>query len=147
MGSHYVYALAAVGLLAIATYGAGLYELPDFGELVREGPDRLGDATYGFAAGMAVPSSARCLQVPLPFEVGVILSGAVAGEGEIALLPLLTIVWVCACLAESVNYFTGRRFGRLLPERHGERFRLRAAWPGSTATSIATGARLSSSAM
>ena len=47
------------------------------------------------------------------------------------MLPLLTIVWVCACLAESVNYFAGRRFSRPFLERHGERFRLtprRLAW-------------------
>lgn len=117
-------ALAALALAGVLTYAIGLYELPDVGELVREAPEELGDRTYAFAGGMALVELGTLLGVPLPFEVGVILSGAVAAEGTIALVPLALIVWACACIGESVNYVTGRRLGRPFLERHGPRLRI-----------------------
>ena len=126
MGARRAYGivLAALAAAAVATYALGLPELPDVGRLVREAPERLGGATYGFAGLMGVLELGSLLGVPLPFEVGVILSGAVAGEGEVALLPLVAITWACASVGESLNYLTGRRLGRPFLVRYGPRLRV-----------------------
>ncbi len=62
------------------------------------------------------------LGVPAPFEVGVILSGAVAGEGQIAFVPLVAIVWACSAVGEAFNFWCGRRYGRPFIVRQGPRF-------------------------
>ena len=98
---------------------------------IQEAPESLGDWTYGFGALMAFLEFSSLAGLPMPFEVGVVLSGAVAGEGEIALLPLVLIVWVVAVAGESVNFVTGDRIGRPFLERHGLRLRVtavRLAW-------------------
>ena len=94
---------------------------------IQDAPDALGDWTYGFAALMAFLELSTLLGVPAPFEVGVVLSGAVAGEGEIALTPLILLVWLAAAVGESLNFATGDRFGRPFVERHGPRFRVTRA--------------------
>ena len=91
---------------------------------IQDAPETLGDWTYGFGALMAFLEFSSLAGLPAPFEVGVVLSGAVAGEGEIALLPLILIVWVVAAVGESVNFVTGDRIGRPFLERHGYRFRV-----------------------
>ncbi|MGI8461250.1 MAG: DedA family protein [Solirubrobacterales bacterium] len=98
---------------------------------IQDAPETLGNWTYGFGALMAFLEFSSLAGLPLPFEVGVVLSGAVAGEGEIALPPLILLVWLAAAVGESVNFATGDRFGRPFLERHGSRFRVtpaRLAW-------------------
>ena len=98
---------------------------------IQDAPETLGDWTYGFGALMAFLEFSSLAGLPLPFEVGVVLSGAVAGEGGIALAPLILFVWLAAAVGESVNFATGDRFGRPFLERHGFRFRVtpaRLAW-------------------
>ena len=120
----FAYLLVSATVAALAGLSAGLYEFPEFEETIRDAPKELGQATYWFAGLMALLELSSLLGVALPFEVGIVISGAVAGEGEIALAPLLLIVWSCAAAGESVNYFTGRRFGRPFLVRHGPRFRV-----------------------
>jgi membrane-associated protein len=98
---------------------------------IQDAPETFGNWTYGFAALMAFLEFSSLVGVPAPFEVGVVLSGAVAGEGEIALPALILLVWLAAAIGESVNFATGDRFGRPFLERHGPRFRVtpaRLAW-------------------
>jgi len=98
---------------------------------IQDAPETLGDWTYGFGALMGFLEFSSLAGLPLPFEVGVVLSGAVAGEGGIALAPLILFVWLAAAVGESVNFATGDRFGRPFLERHGFRFRVtpaRLAW-------------------
>jgi membrane protein DedA with SNARE-associated domain len=98
---------------------------------IQDAPETLGDWTYGFGALMAFLEFSSLAGLPLPFEIGVVLSGAVAGEGGIALAPLILFVWLAAAVGESVNFATGDRFGRPFLERHGFRFRVtpaRLAW-------------------
>lgn len=105
-----------------AALALDLLELPDVERLIEEAPERLGDGAYAFAGLMGFMELGSLLGVPAPFEVGVILSGAVAGEGEIAFVPLVLVVWVCSALGEAVNFWTGRHYGRPFIERHGPRF-------------------------
>lgn len=86
---------------------------------IQDAPGTLGNWTYGFGALMAFLELSSLVGLPAPFEVGVVLSGAAAGEGEIALPPLILLVWVAAAAGESVNFATGDHFGRPFLERHG----------------------------
>ena len=98
---------------------------------IRDAPETLGDWAYAFAALMAFLEFSSLLGVPLPFEVGVVLTGAVAGEGQIDLVPLIVCVWIAASVGESINFVTGDRLGRPFLERRGLRFRVtpqRLAW-------------------
>ena len=98
---------------------------------IRDAPETLGDWAYGFAALMAFLEFSSLAGVPLPFEVGVVLTGAVAGEGEIDLWPLILGVWVAASVGESIGFAIGDRLGRPFLERRGLRFRVtpqRLAW-------------------
>lgn len=97
------------------------------GGWIEDAPATLGDWTYGFGGLMALLEFGSLLGVPGPFEVGVILSGAVAGEGQISLVPLIVVVWLSASAGETVNFLTGDRVGRPLLERHGPRFRVNAS--------------------
>lgn len=96
--------------------------VPDGGELIEEAPERLGDGTYAFAGAMAFLELSSLLGVLLPFEVGVVLSGAVAGEGEIAFVPLAVVVWGCTAAGQCVNFWCGRRYGRPFIVDRGPRF-------------------------
>ena len=90
--------------------------------MIEEAPEKLGDGAYVFAGAMGFLELGTLLGVPAPFEVGVILSGAVAGEGEIALVPLIAIVWICSAAGEAFNFWCGRRYGRPFIVRRGPRF-------------------------
>lgn len=100
----------------------GAVEIPDVQKLIEEAPDKLGDGTYAFAGAMGFLELGTLLGVPAPFEVGVILSGAVAGEGEIAFVPLVAIVFVFSAVGEAFNFWCGRRYGRPFIVRRGPRF-------------------------
>ena len=104
-----------------------LLVVADLSGWIQDAPETLGNWTYGFGALMAFLEFSSLLGLPAPFEVGVVLSGAVAGEGEIALPPLVLLVWVAAAVGESLNFATGDRFGRPFLERHGPRLRVTAA--------------------
>lgn len=114
--------LGAAGAALVGAAALGVIELPDLEKVIEEAPERLGDGTYAFAGAMGFLELGTLLGVPAPFEVGVILSGAVAGEGEIALVPLVGIVWVCSAVGEAFNFWCGRRFGRPFIVRRGPRF-------------------------
>ena len=45
----------------------------------------------------------------------------IAGQGEIELLPLIGLVWVCAVLGDSSSFLIGRRMGRRFLMKQGPR--------------------------
>ncbi len=47
-----------------------------------------------------------------PGETVVIAGGVIAGQGEIELIPLIGLVWVCAVLGDTTSFFIGKRLGR-----------------------------------
>ena len=114
--------LAAAGVAAVGVVALGVVELPNHEEVIEEAPEKHGDGTNAFAAAMGFLELGTLLGVPAPFEGGVILSGAVAGEGEIALVPLIAVVWVCSSVGEAFNFWCGRRYGRPFIVRRGPRF-------------------------
>ena len=94
----------------------------DLSTVIEEAPEKLGQGTYLFAGAMGLLELGSILGVPAPFEVGVVLSGAVAGQGEILLLPLVILTWACAVVGASINFATGRRLGRPFLIERGARF-------------------------
>ena len=95
-------------------------------EFLEDTADSLGAALYPFIAGVAFLES-----FPPPFcalwpgEFGVIFAGAIAAQdGEVALVPLIALVWIVSALADSASFALGRRYGRGLLERHGPRVRV-----------------------
>jgi membrane protein DedA with SNARE-associated domain len=115
-------ATAAGALLAL-----GLVSVPSPREVIDEAPETLGQWTYGFGALMAFLEFSSLLGVPLPFEAGAILSGAVAGEGEIEFVPLALGVWAGATAGEQINFWLGRRYGRPFLELYGPRYQVTPA--------------------
>jgi len=59
-----------------------------------------------------------------PGETVVIAAGVIAGQGEIDLIPLIGLVWVCAVLGDTTSFFIGKRLGRGFLERHGPRVKI-----------------------
>lgn len=119
--------LAGACAVAVAVVLAADVHLPDVGQAIEDAPERLGRWSYAFGAAMGFLEMGTLLGVAILFEVGVVLSGAVAGQGEIAFVPLVLGVWIASAAGESVNFWTGRRFGRPFLERHGPRFRVSPA--------------------
>ena len=59
-----------------------------------------------------------------PGETVVIAGGVIAGQGEIDLVPLIGVVWICAVLGDTASFFIGRRLGRRFLEKHGPRVKI-----------------------
>ena len=62
-----------------------------------------------------------------PGEWAVLFGGAMAGEGSIAIIPLLLVVWACSAAGDSVTFALGRRLGRPFLNRYGRRLGLTEA--------------------
>ena len=80
-----------------------------------------------------------------PGETTILVGGVIAGQGEIELIPLIGLIWVCAVLGDTTSFLIGRRLGRDFMLRHGPAVQDHrgAAEPGRGRTSSATAARRS----
>src|SRR4026208_2143286 len=115
-------ALGIVIALALAVYASGvLSELPDPKEVIGDIAEALGPWTYALVGGMAFLGTGACVGLVAPGETVVIAGGVIAGQGEIQLLPLIGIVWVCAVLGDTTSFYIGRRLGRRLLAPRGPR--------------------------
>lgn len=117
-------ARAALGLLVAAVLGMiaadQMVALPDGEEAVSDFGSTFGGWTYPFMAAMAFLETAiPPVTLVFPGEFAVLLGGAVAGEGDIELVPLIAIVWACSAAGDSVTFALGRRLGRPFLLRHG----------------------------
>jgi membrane protein DedA with SNARE-associated domain len=102
--------------------------LPAGDQAVEDAADALGAWTYPFVAVMAfLETSIPPVTVVFPGEFAVLLGGAIAGEGKIAILPLIPLVWLCSAAGDSVTFALGRRLGRPFLERRGPAFGLSVA--------------------
>ena len=59
-----------------------------------------------------------------PGETTVLVGGLVAGQGEIDIVVLIALVWMCAVAGDVTSYFLGRRLGRAFLVRHGPRVKI-----------------------
>ena len=99
--------------LALAVYASGvLSELPDPKKVIEDIAVALGPWTYALVAALAFLETGAFVGLVAPGETVVIAGGVVAGQGEIQLLPLIGIVWLCAVLGDTTSFYIGRRLGR-----------------------------------
>src|SRR5688500_3189891 len=106
--------------LALAVYASGvLAELPDPKKVIGDIAEALGPWTYALVGVMAFLETGAFVGLVAPGETVVIAGGVIAGQGEIELLPLIGLVWVCAVLGDTTSFYIGQRLGRGFPERHG----------------------------
>jgi membrane protein DedA with SNARE-associated domain/membrane-associated phospholipid phosphatase len=114
--------LAAAVVVALAVYASGvLSELPDPKKVIGDVAQALGAWTYALVGVMAFLETGAFVGLVAPGETVVIAGGVIAGQGEIDLIPLIGLVWVCAVLGDTTSFYIGRRLGRKFLERHGPR--------------------------
>jgi undecaprenyl-diphosphatase len=117
--------LAGAAVLALAVFASGvLSELPDPKELIGDIASALGAWTYALVGVMAFLETGAFVGLVAPGETVVIAGGVIAGQGEIDLIPLIGLVWICAVLGDTTSFFIGRRLGRRFLERHGPRVKI-----------------------
>jgi membrane protein DedA with SNARE-associated domain/membrane-associated phospholipid phosphatase len=111
--------------LALAIYASGvLSTLPDPKKVIGDVAEALGPWTYALVAVSAFLETGAFVGLVAPGETIVIAGGVVAGQGEIQLLPLIGLVWVCAVLGDTTSFYIGRRLGRRFLEKHGPRVKI-----------------------
>jgi membrane protein DedA with SNARE-associated domain len=94
--------------------------IPDGGDAVRDAGDALGAWTYPLIAAMAfLETSIPPITIVFPGEWAVLFGGAMAGEGTVAIVPLMLLVWVCSAAGDSFTFWLGRRLGRPFLHRYG----------------------------
>jgi membrane protein DedA with SNARE-associated domain len=117
--------LAAALVIACGVYASGvLSELPDLKTVIGDIAQALGPWTYAVVAVMAYLETGAFVGLVAPGETVVIAGGVIAGQGEIQLVPLIGLVWICAILGDSTSFFIGRRLGRSFLEKHGPRVKI-----------------------
>jgi membrane-associated protein len=121
--------LAAAGMLAAAVglaVALGVVETPEFAGVLSDAADSLGSWTYGLVPGLAFLETGAFVGLVVPGETAIVVGGVVAERGEVALPPLIGLVWVAAVAGDVVSFLLGRRYGRPFLDAHGARLRIRA---------------------
>jgi len=107
-------ALGLLGAVLLTLYAADATSaLPDGDGAVEDAGNSLGAWTYPFMGAMAfLETSIPPVTLVFPGEWAVMLGGAMAGEGQIRIVPLIVLVWACSAAGDSVTFALGRRLGR-----------------------------------
>jgi membrane protein DedA with SNARE-associated domain/membrane-associated phospholipid phosphatase len=118
-------ALGIALVLGLAIYASGvLSALPNPKTIIEDVAKALGPWTYALVGVMAFLETGAFVGLIAPGETVVMAGGVIAGQGEIELLPLIGIVWVCAVLGDTTSFYIGRRLGRRFLEKHGPRVKI-----------------------
>jgi undecaprenyl-diphosphatase len=116
------------GLLAAAAlgvYASGvLPALPDAKTAINHIAHALGKFTYVLVGVLAFLETGAFVGLVAPGETVVLAGGVIAGQGEISLLPLIGVVWLCAILGDTTSFFIGRRLGRDFLHRYGPKVKI-----------------------
>jgi membrane protein DedA with SNARE-associated domain len=114
----------AIAVIGMAVYGTGLIQLPNLEEsLIRVG-ETLGPWTYLLVGALAFAETGAFIGLVAPGETAMLLGGLVAGQGQIDVITLITIVWACAVAGDMTSFFLGRRLGRAFLVRHGAKVQI-----------------------
>ncbi|MEJ7718714.1 MAG: phosphatase PAP2 family protein [Thermoleophilaceae bacterium] len=73
---------------------------------------------------LAYLETAAFLGLITPGELTMLIGGVVAARGDVSIVSLVGLVWLCSVLGDSTGYLLGRRLGRSFLVRHGDRFHL-----------------------
>ena len=128
---HPLLLLVAVLALAYALFGD---ELPDIDaeQILDDLADGLGQWTYLVVSVLAFLETGAFVGLVFPGETAVIVAGAIAGQGETAIVLTIALVWLSAWAGDSASFWIGTKLGRSFILRHGHRVRITperfAAW-------------------
>jgi membrane-associated protein len=115
---------AAAGALFALAFAIGAIETPDLADTISEVADSLGAWTYGVVPALAFLETGAFVGLVVPGETAIVVGGAVAARGEVALPTLIGLVWAASVGGDAVSFLLGRRFGRPFLDAHGERLRI-----------------------
>ncbi len=110
-------------VLAYLLYQRYVPEL-DAQRLLADVSSALGQWTYALVAIFAFLETGAFVGLIVPGETVVVLGGAVAGQGDTAVLLTIALVWLGAFLGDTASFFLGVKLGRGFILRHGPRFRI-----------------------
>ncbi|MEX1141228.1 MAG: VTT domain-containing protein [Thermoleophilaceae bacterium] len=117
--------LVAVAAVVAALYATGaMPDFPDVEKLIEDVAQALGTWTYLLVGAFAFLETGAFVGLVVPGESLVIVGGVIAGQGEIALIVLIGIVWSAAILGDTTSFLIGRRLGRGFIIRHGPRVKI-----------------------
>jgi membrane protein DedA with SNARE-associated domain len=117
--------IVVLAILALIVFASGvLSTLPSLESVIEDVAKALGKGTYALVGAMAFLETGAFVGFIAPGEFTVILGGVIAGEGTIAIVPLIGIVWFCAIAGDSVSFLIGDRFGRQFMLKHGPKIRI-----------------------
>jgi undecaprenyl-diphosphatase len=116
--------LGAIAVAGLAVYGSGLVHFPSLDKALRDVGQALGPYTYALVGALAFAETGAFVGLVAPGETAVLVGGVVAGQGQIDIVALIALVWVCAVAGDSVSFWLGRRLGRDFLIRHGGRLRI-----------------------
>jgi membrane protein DedA with SNARE-associated domain/membrane-associated phospholipid phosphatase len=118
-------ALAIALAVALGVYASGvLSQLPDPEKVIEDVATALGQWTYVLVGTMAFLETGAFVGLVAPGEFTVILGGVIAGQGEIEVIPLLGLVWVCCVLGDSTSFVIGQKLGRSFLIKNGPRVKI-----------------------
>ncbi len=113
--------------LGCIVYGTGVVHLPKVDEVLKDLGQALGAWTYLLVGIMAFLETGAFVGLLAPGETVILIGGVVAGQGEIDVIVLIAIIWVCAVAGDMTSFFVGRRLGRDFLVRHGPKVQITEA--------------------
>lgn len=113
--------IVAVGCVV---YGTGVVHVPKIDEVLKDLGEALGAWTYLLVAVMAFLETGAFVGLLAPGETVILVGGVVAGQGEIDIVALIAIIWVCAVAGDMTSFFVGRRLGREFLVKHGPKVQI-----------------------
>lgn len=117
--------IALVVFVGLVVFASGVLSgLPSFDKIIEDLAKALGKGTYALVGVMAFLETGAFVGFIAPGEFTVILGGVIAGEGTIAIVPLIGLVWICAILGDSTSFFIGHKVGRRFMLKHGPKLRI-----------------------
>ncbi|MCW2958267.1 MAG: phosphoesterase PA-phosphatase related protein, partial [Solirubrobacterales bacterium] len=116
--------LFAIGCVV---YGTGVVHLPKVDKVLEDLGQALGPWTYLLVGVMAFLETGAFVGLLAPGETVILVGGVVAGQGEIDIIVLIAIIWVCAVAGDMTSFFVGRRLGRGFLVKHGPKVQITEA--------------------
>jgi membrane protein DedA with SNARE-associated domain len=114
--------LVSVGLIV---WASGLLSLlPNPEKVIEDIAQALGPWTYALVGVMAFLETGAFVGLIAPGEFTVIIGGVVAGQGEISIVALIGLTWLCCVLGDTASFFIGKRLGRAFLVKHGPKVRI-----------------------
>jgi membrane-associated protein len=93
-------------------------------DLLEHLTETLGPWTYAIVGALVFMETVAFVGLLMPGEVTLVVGGAAAAHGDVALAPMLALVWTCGILGDLTGFALGRRYGWSLLRKVGPRLRL-----------------------